>query len=272
MKLALASALAFHPKLIVLDEPFGGLDPLVRVSSGVSLHIPLKTSGIAAKNVVLFQGMKLTLTTPDGVAWTRGWRTVYSEVWPEDERTELSYEMKRKDYDRLKNSNMHIQIELALSQYAEDQPRELVLSSGPFSDEKLGTCRINPLSASYLECLKPFSSPGLIASVDPQQSACDSDGDDSSTAIVQHSWLYPNEHDFAEPGISPIADYSIYFRSVVQLASTDKSRERATHPLRLCSGTKVRIADPKLKQRFRVKLEIPNVPLADIAKGMYTID
>ncbi len=30
MKLALASALAFHPRLIVLDEPFGGLDPLVR--------------------------------------------------------------------------------------------------------------------------------------------------------------------------------------------------------------------------------------------------
>ncbi len=30
MKLALATALAFHPRLIVLDEPFGGLDPLVR--------------------------------------------------------------------------------------------------------------------------------------------------------------------------------------------------------------------------------------------------
>src|SRR5882672_10275330 len=92
----------------------------------------------------------------EALPWTRGWRTAYSEAWPEDERHDVSYDMKRKDYERLKNSSVRVQIELALSQYVEDQPRVLVLSTAPFSDEKLGTCRINPPSASYLECLKPF--------------------------------------------------------------------------------------------------------------------
>jgi hypothetical protein len=50
--------------------------------------------------------MKLTLTTADGVAWTRGCRAVYSEVWPEDERSELSYEMKRQDYLQNQPANL----------------------------------------------------------------------------------------------------------------------------------------------------------------------
>ncbi len=37
MKAALASALAFRPKLIVLDEPFSGLDPMVRDELGQAL-------------------------------------------------------------------------------------------------------------------------------------------------------------------------------------------------------------------------------------------
>jgi ABC-2 type transport system ATP-binding protein len=38
MKAALASALAFRPKLIILDEPFSGLDPMVRDELGKALQ------------------------------------------------------------------------------------------------------------------------------------------------------------------------------------------------------------------------------------------
>jgi ABC-2 type transport system ATP-binding protein len=37
MKVALASSLAFRPKLLILDEPFSGLDPLVRDELGKAL-------------------------------------------------------------------------------------------------------------------------------------------------------------------------------------------------------------------------------------------
>lgn len=37
MKAALASSLAFRPKLIILDEPFSGLDPMVRDELGLAL-------------------------------------------------------------------------------------------------------------------------------------------------------------------------------------------------------------------------------------------
>ena len=44
MKAALASGLAFRPKLVVLDEPFSGLDPLVRDELSHALQRPPETT------------------------------------------------------------------------------------------------------------------------------------------------------------------------------------------------------------------------------------
>ena len=43
----------------------------------------------------------------------------------------------------------------------------------------------------------------------------------------------------------------------------DVSKCRAETGCFICSGTRVRIADPRLTMHFHVKLEVPNVPLAD---------
>jgi ABC-2 type transport system ATP-binding protein len=53
MKVALASALAFHPKLIILDEPLSGLDPVVRDDLMESL------SELTGETTVLFSSHDL---------------------------------------------------------------------------------------------------------------------------------------------------------------------------------------------------------------------
>ena len=57
MKAALVSALAFHPKLIVLDEPFGGLDPLVRdeLVEGLLERAPESTIFISSHDLSEFE-------------------------------------------------------------------------------------------------------------------------------------------------------------------------------------------------------------------------
>jgi ABC-2 type transport system ATP-binding protein len=53
MKLALASVLAFRPTLIVMDEPFSGLDPLVRDEISRTLLDTVATSEDSATTILI---------------------------------------------------------------------------------------------------------------------------------------------------------------------------------------------------------------------------
>jgi len=59
MKASLASALAYRPKLIVLDEPFGGLDPLVRdeVIEGLLDRAPEATIFLSSHDLAEIENM-----------------------------------------------------------------------------------------------------------------------------------------------------------------------------------------------------------------------
>jgi len=85
MKLALASALAFHPRLIVLDEPFGGLDPLVRdqliepqdnvctdnAENGKIAHAFVQLNSFEFS--ISFDQSRLSTDTPDVVSPNQNW-------------------------------------------------------------------------------------------------------------------------------------------------------------------------------------------------------
>lgn len=68
MKAALASALAFRPKLIVLDEPFSGLDPMVRDELGQALvdRAADSTIFLSSHDLGEIEGFATHLTYLDG--------------------------------------------------------------------------------------------------------------------------------------------------------------------------------------------------------------
>ncbi len=59
MKAALIGSLAYHPKLIVLDEPFGGLDPLVRdeLTEGLLERAPEATIFVSSHDLAELENL-----------------------------------------------------------------------------------------------------------------------------------------------------------------------------------------------------------------------
>src|SRR5882762_4034622 len=100
---------------------------------------------------------------------------MHVELWPEDQWKSLSYEVGRKDYEKIKTKPLNLHIELALSEYQEGDARIILVPGGRFDDETLGICRVDPWQSSTIQCLKPFHAPGLMATFDPQQFPCPGD-------------------------------------------------------------------------------------------------
>ena len=234
----------------------------------VPLRIPLKISGLTPGSRLSFEGIRLTLAAPDGAVWTRGWRASYGQVWPEDEALELTYGMKREDFKKWKNTTVRVHIELAISRYIEDQPRELVLHADIFSDPQLGNCRINPDGSSNFQCLRPFHNPAYMITFDGQKSPCKSEnGRSLFQDTVWHSWSGPYDFDLIEPGLSPITAHAIYLQEPKL-----SNRQNQLHELRFCEGAKVRIAYPKLGEKSRVELEIPAISVAALSRGLVSLN
>ena len=89
MKMALACALPFHPKLLVLDEPFSGLDPLVRDEFMESLIQQ------AAEMTVLISSHELSeidhFATHVGFYVIRVPRNLYARIADQSVRLEIDY-------------------------------------------------------------------------------------------------------------------------------------------------------------------------------------
>jgi hypothetical protein len=235
----------------------------------VFLRIPFHVSGIAPGHVVTLEGVKVTPEAPDGTKSVPVWKAEWQQIWPEDERTVILYEIKRKEYEGLSRQAVQLHLELAVTEYQETEAREIVLSEGEFVDSQLGICHLNERISSQIDCRRPFHRPGLMASFDGAPAKCQIPEDEKqiTNGTVSHAWFAPAGDDALEPGLNPVADYPIVLGSRVWLLSAEATRPEKGKAVHLCAGDRVRIAKPEETRRARVRLDIDGVRLSDLLAG-----
>jgi len=237
----------------------------------VYLNIPVSVSGVAPGSMVRVDLLKLTADSPQSSRWSLGWKYQSEELWPEDQLTTLSYEVNRKEYEKVKSVPMNIHLELALSEYEEGDARLLRIPAQDFRDTTLGICRIGPPRSKLLECLTTFHEPGFMATADPRDFPCPKDENDEALSgdAISYAWKSQDSYSFLESGFSPLVNYSIWFKSASLFADFERKTAVRLHSSLVCPGTEIRLAEPVLKRQQRIKLEMSNVRLQDIA-GSFT--
>lgn len=250
----------------VPDNPSG----LPSFMTEAVLSIPLIVSGVAPGSVVLINGVNLTVDSSDDGHWTRGWVGQYQQLWPGSQRQDLNYQVKRKEYEKVKAKLQNLRIQLALSEYEEDDARTLVLPATTFRDNDLGICRLMTRGYQVLECRKPFHSPAYMGRFDAPHSPCGSvqrySNSPPRNLDVAYAWSVPTDEVFPDPGLNPIVDYQVSFNSVYRIPDPHSTSPIEYSVTYLCPAAELRLARPIFKRRFRIQLEFPAVHLQDLVE------
>lgn len=246
------------------------ISDLPSLASDIVLSIPANVSGVAPGSAVVVDRMNLTAESGQDSSWARGWIAESHELWPESRQESLTYEIKRKDYEKIAAQPLNLHIQLALSEYQEVTPRTLVLPQGTFRDADLGICRMGIFFGNQaLECLKPFHSPPYMARFDAPNSACPSirrsPNSPPANLDVAYAWRGPTDELLPDPGLNPVVNYQVFFGPVSTTSNTNTlpfERSETT----LCPGAEIRLARPLFKRRFRIQLELPSTRLQDLVQ------
>jgi hypothetical protein len=236
-----------------------------RAASYMVLSVPIRVTGVASGTVVVVDVMRITTGAGEDAKWSRGWKHQQVELWPEDQSNVLSYDMGRKEYEKLKTKPVNLHIELGLSEYQEADARTRSIPAGKFVDEMLGICRVDAWRYYSLECLRPFHAPGLMATFEAQKFPCTGEEPSGSIQadVVSHAWQLSSHDGFPEPHYTPISDYSLWFRPPSLLSDLDNKSQLKIKSVILCPGSEIRLARPELKRQVRLELDVPNARLED---------
>ncbi len=232
--------------------------------SKIIVSVPVEVSGVAPGTLVRVNGIQILPESPSSTPTATGWTNASHWIWQEGGQLTLNYTMDRNDYNRMKNDK--VQLEIALTEYHESEPVEIVVNRAALQLAGFGNCSVWSQATSSISCQRPIHQPAYMATFDPSKANCASGDQGKERGIEETSHAFSlTEGDFPGAPLKPVLEYSMYFqlRPTLQSKSPSPLLPERLQP-RLCPGAPIHIAKPVLTRRVRIRLDTHGTPLRDL--------
>lgn len=242
--------------------------PVDNTSKEVEIQLPFAAFGIAPPSILRLHGWRVALDFPDGSQWDSGWEGSGGVLFPDRNRTAVSFNLKRALFERWKSSAVKARVSLALSGYEERNVRTFTTPEDPF-DLEGASCEANREFSRTIQCLAAFRRPSFLVvredltrmtcPLPPQVQSAPKPGD-QAVGYVESS-----DPGLITPGFSPVE------RIDISLYGWDWSNKLVPTPLYsgVCPGTPLTLSDAELSYQGQVSVELPRVKLSDYQLRSY---
>lgn len=99
-------------QLTVLSPPKKDIADKENEAKKVNIQIPLGVSGMPDDTIVVMSGVMVAIWAPDGARWNSGWQSHGITLFQEQKRTQITFDLKKNFFERVKSSPVKARISL----------------------------------------------------------------------------------------------------------------------------------------------------------------
>ena len=229
----------------------------------VEIQIPLNVSGVANESIVRVNGVMSVIESPAGPRWDTGWQSNGVTLFPGQKRTEITLNLKRKIYDRIKMLPVRIRLSLALTVFLDKDQQKFVVPRGEFVMPGVGRCAVRSEYTNLIHCRSALRQPAsLLVTTDISETTCPATQFDDALAAhgtMAHDW---NSNADSGPEFSSVQSFDL------NPTVDDRYGDSGPSARGICRGTPLILSRPEFLQRGRIELEFNGLRLLDYRGGI----
>ena len=125
------------------DAPLHPSAFVPRQSNSIGVEIPIHISGIADRNLVEADDVKVEIEAGDGSHWTSSWQPIFRQMHSFKDSIALTdIVLPRKVYDQFKSAELTVHLDLALKQMRAEKVTPITNPAYQYSVPNIGNCKL----------------------------------------------------------------------------------------------------------------------------------